>query len=91
MLSLKEGDKNKKFFYHLENSHCQSNTIVQLAVNREMSTNEAEINEKNYQLLYTEAGVQRLLLDDLAFQLLMMRNLIGWILVLQRKSFMRQL
>ena len=56
-----------------------------------MSTNQAEINEKNYQLLYAEAGVQRLLLDDLAFQLLMMRNLIGWILVLQRKSFMRQL
>ena len=55
MLSLKEGDKNTKFFYHLENSHCQSNTIVQLAVNREMSTNQAEINEKNYQLLYTEA------------------------------------
>ena len=91
MLSLKEGDKNTKFFYHLENSHCQSITIVQLAVNREMSTNQAEINGKNYQLLYTEAGVQRLLLDDLAFQLLMMRNLIGWILVLQRKSFMRQL
>ena len=46
---------------------------------------------KNYQLLYAEAGVQCLLLDDLAFQLLMMRNLIGWILVLQRKRFMRQL
>lgn len=91
MLSLKEGDKNTKFFYHLENSHCQSITIVQLAVNREMSTNQAEINGKNYQLLYTEAGVQRLLLYDLAFQLLKMSNLIGWILVLQRKSFMRQL
>lgn len=43
-----------------------------------------------YQHLYTEAGVWRPLLDGMPFQLLMMRNLAGWIIALQ-KMFLRRL
>lgn len=43
-----------------------------------------------YQHLYTEAGVWRPLLDGMPFQLLMMRNLAGWIIAL-RRMFLRRL
>lgn len=42
-----------------------------------------------YQHLYTEAGVWRPLLDGMPFQLLMMRNLAGWIIALQRMFLKR--
>ena len=75
MLWLKEGD-NTKFFHCLVNSHCRHHREFSGGSDRDQTI-------EFYQHLYTEAGVWRPLLDGMPFQLLMMRNLAGWIIALR--------
>jgi hypothetical protein len=67
---LKEGDKNTKFFHSVANSHRRHNTIRQLHVDGELSSNQTDIKAqilKFYQALYTEDTGYRPKLDGLDF------------------------
>ena len=69
-LWLREGDKNTRFFHRIANSHRRYNTIERIAVNGEVFTNPAKVNQKIvefYQNLFSEPGGQRPLLDNLPF------------------------
>jgi hypothetical protein len=70
VLWLKEGDKNSKFFHRIANSNRNRNTIGQLSIDGEVSTQQAAIKEhivQFYEQLYTEGELQRPLLDGLEF------------------------
>lgn len=69
VLWLKEGDSSK-FFHHLANSHHSANTIGQLSINEDLSTNQEAIKEhiaQFYEQLYMECGYRPPLLDGLQF------------------------
>jgi hypothetical protein len=69
VLWLKEGDSSK-FFHHLANSHHSANTIGQLSINEDLSTNQEAIKEhiaQFYEQLYMECGYRHPLLDGLQF------------------------
>jgi hypothetical protein len=67
---LKEGDKNTKFFHSVANSNRRNNTIRQLYIDGELSSNQEAIKNqisKFYQSLYTEGTGYRPKLDGLDF------------------------
>jgi hypothetical protein len=70
VLWLKEGDKNTKYFHKIANSHRRHNSIRQLTINGELSSDlgaiKAQIIEF-YKTLYTEDVGRRPLLDGLHF------------------------
>ena len=68
VLWLKKGDKNTKFFHRIANSNWNRNTIGQLSIDGEVSTQQAAIQKhivQFYEQLYTEGESQRPLLDGL--------------------------
>ena len=69
-LWLKDWDKNSKFFHRIATSNRNRNTIGQLSIDGEVSTQQTAIREhivQFYEQLYTEGEFQRPLLDGLEF------------------------
>ena len=68
--SLKEGDRNTKFFHCIANSHRRCNTIDRLMVDEELSTDQGIIEgciTHFYRQLYSKNEVHRPLLDEVVF------------------------
>ena len=69
MIWLKEGDKNNKYFHKIANSHRCHNSICQLFINGEISSDQDVIKAQIigfYQHLFTEDTDCRPLQDGLA-------------------------
>ncbi len=72
-LWLKEGDKNSKFFHQIANSHHKTNTIGQLDIDGNISSEQDTIREHIrlfYEQLYTDCDTHRPVLDGLHFDTL---------------------
>ena len=70
VLWLQEGDRNSKFFHRTANSHRRFNTINNLVVNGELTSNPSTIAayiSLFYKQLYSENEEQRPLLDEVEF------------------------
>ena len=69
-LWIREGDRNSKFFHRIANSHRRFNTINNLVVEGELTSNPSSIAaciSLFYKQLYTENEGQRPLLDEVEF------------------------
>uniref|UniRef100_A0A2N9F693 Uncharacterized protein n=1 Tax=Fagus sylvatica TaxID=28930 RepID=A0A2N9F693_FAGSY len=67
---FKEGDKNGKYFHKVSNSHRHHNSMRQLSIDGEISSDQKAIMGKIssfYQNLYTEESFCRPMLDGLGF------------------------
>ena len=67
---LKEEDKNTKYFHIVANSHRRNNSIRQISIDGELSSNQDAIKVhicSFYRNLYTEEFYYRPLLDGLNF------------------------
>ena len=70
---LKEGDKNTKYFHSVANSHRRNNSIRQISIDGELSSNQADIKAhicSFYRNLYTEEFYCRPMLDGLNFNVI---------------------
>jgi hypothetical protein len=70
---LKEGDKNTKYFHSVANSHRRNNSIRQISIDGELSSNQDVIKAhicSFYRNLYTEEYYCRPLLDGLNFSVI---------------------
>ncbi len=80
-LWLKEGDKNTKFLHQIANSHRKANTIGQLDIDGETTSDQDIIREhisQFYEWLYTESSFQCPVLDGLPFDTLSIEDA-AWI------------
>ena len=88
--SLKEGDRNTKFFHRIANSHRRCNTIDRLMVDEELSTDQGIIEgciTHFYRQLYSKNEVHRPLLDEVVFSRISKMPL-GWTALLMRKKYL---
>ena len=80
-LWLTEGDKNTKFLHQIANSHRKANTIGQLDIDGETTSDQDIIREhisQFYEWLYTESSFQRPVLDGLPLDTLSIEDA-AWI------------